>query len=122
MSRRKNVDIVETINPLDVDALNPPIELQDNVVEEQVNHIENVVDEIKNDAVIVSKTSIDDSPKKSKLPYKYVSSSTDVNLRAEPEGQIIRTIKRGSKVYVESEKDGWTKVYGYIKSVLLNEP
>lgn len=42
-----------------------------------------------------------------------------VNIRDGAEGNVMFALSSGVKVLVEEEKDGWSKIVGYVRSDLL---
>ena len=116
MARKKKTEnVVENPTPMEEDAMNLP----------EVDNVEseNVEQEVVEPSVEELPTVIEDEKDANAIQapiFKVISSKTSlVNLRVEPEGEVIRTVRTGSKVLVVEEKDGWSKVQGYIKSELL---
>lgn len=50
---------------------------------------------------------------------KHINCGTKVYVREKPEGEILCIIPDKTKVIIEEEADGWSRVVGYIKSELL---
>jgi hypothetical protein len=119
MGRRKKevVDVVENPTPMVEDAMNLPV---DDVKEESTEiETENVVE-----APVEESPVEDDAPKPvaSEPVFKKIQCGASlVNVRAEPDGEVLFTIRNLSKIKVEDEKDGWVKISGYVMKELVKD-
>ena len=99
MGRRKKEEIIENPKEMKEDAMNPPIssEISPEVISENVD-------------------------KKNLLVFKRVNCPTAfANVRDGENGEVMFTVKTNSKVIVENEANGWSKISGYIMTELLQE-
>lgn len=111
MGRRKKEFEPETPVVMNEDAMNIPF--SDETIEEEVDEIKPSIDE-----PIVAEI----EPKSAKItPKKIDCTASRVNVRSNPEGDILYTIPNLSKVLVEEEKDGWCKIVGYVMSELVRD-
>lgn len=126
--KRKEETVIENPTPMAEDAMNLPVE-EKVEVENEVNEelVENPVENVE-EAVVEEERAEEEALKEPEKNaeqiiapiFKTVRSNTSlVNVRLEPEGEVLYTIRNGSRVACLEEKDGWTKVVGYIKSELL---
>lgn len=117
MSRKKKSEIVEEITPMkDGDMNEPIIDTTEEVTEKIEPVVEKVKEEVKEEVKPVAKA----EPKKEPVFKKIVCPASAINVRDGAEGNILFTIKNYSKVMVEDEADGWTKIVGYVKSELVH--
>lgn len=116
MARKKKTfdDVNEVIEPMKDDAMNPPEEdrAEDvGVVDDAIKEKEEVVDPI-NDPIKVSS-----EPKKMRIK----STSSLVNVRENPDGEILFRIQNGTPIIVTEEVDGWCKIEGWVMKALVGE-
>ena len=97
--KKKSEEIVETVEPMKDDAMNPPVD----EVKEKVK--EEVKEEVKETKKPVLK--------------KIHTSATRVNVRDGANGNIVCQLPNGTPVLVEEEKDGWCKITGYVMAELI---
>lgn len=116
MGRRKKevVDVVENPTPMVEDAMNLPVE---DVKEESTEiETENVVE------APVEESPVTEAPVASEPVFKKIQCGASlVNVRAEPDGEVLFTIRNLSKIKVEDEKDGWVKISGYVMKELVKD-
>lgn len=101
--KKKSEEIVESIEPMKDDAMNPPVDEAKEKVKEEVK--EKVKEEVKETKKPVLK--------------KIHTSATKVNVRDGANGNIVCQLPNGTPVLVEEEKDGWCKITGYVMSELI---
>lgn len=124
MGRRKKevVDVVENPTPMVEDAMNLPV---DDVKEESTEiETENVVEAPVEDAPVEEAPVEEDAPKPvaSEPVFKKIQCGASlVNVRAEPDGEVLFTIRNLSKIKVDDEKDGWVKISGYVMKELVKD-
>lgn len=136
MSKKKKSEIAEEITTMKDGDMNEPITneikeikentesfAEDDVIDSEVE--EDVKPEEKEDIKPMVKEEvkpvIKEEPRKDPVFKKIVCPASAINVRDGAEGNILFTIKNYSKVMVESEADGWTKIVGYVKSELVHE-
>lgn len=131
--KKKSVENVnEVIVPMKEDAMNEPVlaESEENEVIEEASDVkeeiptveekvvESEIEEVsksepeKNDD---SRASVLSSPTKMRIH----SSSSLVNVRQSPNGDVLFRIANNTPVLVEEEKDGWCKITGYVMKELV---
>ena len=121
MGRKKKevVDVVENPTPMVEDAMNLPVE---DVKEESTEiETENMVEApVEENEPVEKKT--EEAPLASEPVFKKIQCGASlVNVRAEPEGEVLFTIRNLSKVKVEEEKNGWCKISGYVMKDLVKD-
>ena len=138
MGRRKKevVDVVENPTPMVEDAMNLPVEEENDgfVNIETENVVEPVSEEIQEEVPVdetpVIKEPVKEAPVIEETPKTLASEpvfkkiqcgASLVNVRAEPDGEVLFTIRNLSKVKVEEEKDGWCRISGYVMSELVKD-
>lgn len=138
MGRRKKevVDVVENPTPMVEDAINLPVEEENDgfVNVETENLVEPVSEETQEEAPVeealvveepvVEAPVVEYAPKTlaSEPVFKKIQCGASlVNVRAEPDGEVLFTIRNLSKVKVEEEKDGWCRISGYVMSELVKD-
>lgn len=109
MGRRKKTEIVEQVVPMSDEALNAPVEETKNVKTEDVQNNEPITE-----PVIARQEEI-----KNPVLKRVKSPSSLVNVRQSPNGEILFRLNNGAKIMVEEEKDGWSKITGYIMTDLV---
>lgn len=127
--KRKDVNVTENPTPMVEDAMNLPV---DDVKEESTEiETENVVEApvedapveeapVKENEPVEEKT--EEAPLASEPVFKKIQCGASlVNVRAEPEGEVLYTIRNLSKVRVEGEMDGWVKISGYVMADLVKD-
>ena len=130
MGRKKKEvveEVKENIKPMEDDALNlpfddvdAPVEVSDNLVvdEAPVEVAETSAD--FSDNLVINENPVNvknDAP----VMKKIQCSASAVNVRACADGEVLFTVKNLSKVLVEDEKDGWSKITGYVMTDLIKE-
>ena len=124
MGRRKKVveEVVENPTPMVEDAMNFPVE---DVKEESTEiETENVVEAPVKDVPVEEAPVEEDAPKPvtSEPVFKKIQCGASlVNVRAEPDGEVLFTIRNLSKIKVEDEQDGWVKISGYVMKELVKD-
>lgn len=109
--KKKSEEIVETVEPMKDDAMNPPVE-NPSVNEKNVD-FENLSE--KNDENSPSSLS-------SFASKKIIRTSANfVNIRQEPNGEILFKIPNGSHILVEEDCGEWLKVTGYVMKSLVSD-
>ena len=117
MARKKKTvdDVNEVIEPMKDDAMNPPVEEdrteEVGVVDDAINENEEVVDP-RNDPIKISS-----EPKKMRIK----STSSLVNVRENPDGEILFRIQNGTPIIVTEEVEGWCKIEGWVMKALVGE-
>ena len=117
--KRKDVNVTENPTPMVEDAINLPVE---DVKEESTEiETENVVESsVEENEPVEEKT--EEAPLASEPVFKKIQCGASlVNVRAEPEGEVLFTIRNLSKVKFEEEKDGWVKISGYVMKDLVKD-
>lgn len=112
MPRKKKSEIVveEVIEPMKEDAMNPPVDNAENEKSvESENHLENNSEN--------SPSSLSSEPVKMRIR----SSSNLVNVRQEPNGEVLFRLQNGSPILVEPFDDKWVKISGYVMKELIGE-
>ena len=113
----EKVDVVESMKD---NTLNPPSEnfnevsekVSKNVDTEKVHVVQEPVKEKIDEITLEPLTSV---PRKMKIN----SSSTFVNIRENPDGEVMFFLKNNTPILVEEEHDGWCKVSGWVMSALV---
>ena len=141
MGRRKREEVIETVEPMVEDAMNAPEEavaeesraedlsLDTNQVHETVeplveldnSDIAPLIDasvpvELANEPIVAELRA---EPKKEVVEKTISTSASRVNVRKCADGDVLFTVANGSKVLVEDEHDGWSKITGYVMTSLL---
>lgn len=121
--KRKDVNVTENPTPMVEDAMNLPVE--DAKEESTEIETENVVEAPVEENEPVEEAPVEqDAPKPlaSEPVFKKIQCGASlVNVRAEPEGEVLYTIRNLSKVRVEGEMDGWVKISGYVMADLVKD-
>ena len=129
MGRRKKTEtVVENPTPMEEGAMNlseesgaveEKTEVSSEKVEEKVeNSLEKVEDNVA-DAILGAENIPVVEEKKEPVQKVVVTTASKVNVRKVPNGDVLFMINNGSQVMVEEEKNGWSKVTGYIMTELL---
>lgn len=144
MGRRKKTEtVVENPTPMEEGALNQPEESGaveektedsfEKVAEKVENSLEKVAETVETpsekvedniaDAILGAENVpvVEEKKEEKKAPVQkvVVTTASKVNVRKVPNGDVLFMINNGSQVMVEEEKDGWSKVTGYIMTELL---
>lgn len=109
MGRRKKTDIVENPTPMKEEDMYTPIVSS----ETEVAKLTQV------DKPVQEETPMEEKP--APVAKRLKSSSTLINVRESPNGEVLFRLNRGQKVMVEEEKDGWTKICAYVMTELVGE-
>jgi len=121
--KRKDVNVTENPTPMVEDAMNLPVD--DEKEESTEIETENVVESPVEENEPVEEASVEqDTPKPltSEPVFKKIQCGASlVNVRAEPEGEVLYTIRNLSKVRVDGEMDGWVKISGYVMADLVKD-
>lgn len=109
--KKKSEEIVETVEPMKDDAMNPPVENpsydEKNVDSENLSK--------KNDEITPSRLS-------SAISKKIIRTSANyVNIRQEPNGEILFKIPNGSPILVEEDCGDWFKITGFVMKSLVSD-
>ena len=143
MGRRKKTEtVVENPTPMEEGAVNQPEESSaeektedslpkvsddvQNSLEKVSNDVQNSLEKVEDNIadVILGAENVPvveekKEEKKAPVPKVVVTTASKVNVRKVPNGDVLFMINNGSQVMVEEEKDGWSKVTGYIMTELL---
>lgn len=109
MGRRKKTDIVENPTPMKEENMNIPV----------VSDETEVAEPMQVDKPVQEETPMEEKP--APVAKRLKSSSTLINVRESPNGEVLFRLNRGQKVMVEEEKDGWTKICAYVMTELIGE-
>lgn len=102
MPRKKNSENVnEVVKPMKDDAFNPPVEDIKTPIEDE-KKVEKKISEKKGKKIISSSANL-------------------INVRTNPNGEVLFRLKTGTPVIVEEEKDGWCKIVGYVMTEFVKD-
>lgn len=127
MGRRKKSEIVEEqVTPMKEDAMNVPVEeVNDEVIEESevASEVkEEVTEPVEESPVEEVKEDVVEEVKKFEPVKKRIQSTSSlVNVREKPDGEVLFRVQNGTAVVVEDEVDGWCKITGYVMKELVGE-
>ena len=136
MGRRKKEVVVETPVEMTEEAMNAPVKEENDgfVNVETENVVEPVSEETQEEAPVeeapVVEEPVEEAPVVDETPKALASEpvfkkiqcgASLVNVRAEPDGEVLFTIRNLSKVKVEEEKDGWCKISGFVMAELVKD-
>lgn len=127
MGRRKKFEIVEEqVTPMKEDAMNVPVEeVKDEVIEESevASEVKEEVTEPVEEAPVeeVKEEVVEEVKKFEPVKKRIQSTSSLVNVREKPDGEVLFRVQNGTAIVVEDEVDGWCKITGYVMKELVGE-
>lgn len=121
--RKKSVEVVENPVEMKEDALNLPVEeVAEEKTEEKIEEPVEVKAEVPVKESVVADVEVKEPVVVAEPVKKRIKSTSSlVNVRATPDGEVLFRIKNETPILVEKEEGEWVKVTGYVMKALVGE-